>query len=145
MCAEWDGSASVRGHRTMNLSVPVVGVGLWVPWEPLWGHVLNICRPYFPRDEWRFEFPPNRHGSASVRGHRTMNLPVPVVSAGLWVPWELLWGHVLNICRPYFPRDEWRFKFPPNHHLIPSFKTVIPRVSFWFFLVSYQKSRNLFP
>jgi hypothetical protein len=50
----------VRGHRTMNLSVPVVGVGLWVLWEPLWGHVLNICRPYFPRDEWRFEFPPNR-------------------------------------------------------------------------------------
>ena len=28
MCAEWDGSASVRGHRTMNLPVPVVGAGL---------------------------------------------------------------------------------------------------------------------
>jgi len=82
-------------------------------------------------------------GSASVRGHQTMNLLVSVVGAGLWAPWEPLWGHVLNICRPYFPQDEWRFEFLPNRHLIPSFKTVIPHMSFWFLWVSYQKSRNL--
>jgi hypothetical protein len=32
MCAEWDRVAGVRGHRTMNLPVPVVGAELWVPW-----------------------------------------------------------------------------------------------------------------
>jgi len=73
-------------------------------------------------------------GSASVCGHRTMNLPIPVVGAELWAPWEPLLGHVLNICCPYFPRDEWRFEFPPNRHLIPSFKIVIPRMFFLFFL-----------
>jgi hypothetical protein len=28
MCTERDGAADVRGHRTMNLPVPVVGAGL---------------------------------------------------------------------------------------------------------------------
>ena len=71
-------------------------------------------------------------GAAGVRGHQTMNLPIPVVGARLWALWEPLWGHVLNICRPYFSRDEQRFEFPPNRHLIQSFKTIIPRMSFWF-------------
>jgi len=75
-----------------------------------------------------------RDGAAGVRGHRTMNLLVPVVGAELWAPWEPLWGHVLNICRPYISRDEWRFEFLLNRHLIPSFKTVIPYMSFWFVL-----------
>jgi len=61
MCIERNGVAGVRGHRTMNLSVSVVGTGLWASYEPLRRHVLNILHPYIPRDEWRFEFPPNRH------------------------------------------------------------------------------------
>jgi hypothetical protein len=61
MCTERNGAASVRGHRTMNLSVLVVGTGLWASCEPLRHHVLNILCPYIPRDEWRFKFPPNRH------------------------------------------------------------------------------------
>ena len=86
-----------------------------------------------------------RNGVAGVRGHRTMNLPVKVIGAGLWALWELLRRHVLNICRPYISRDEWRFEFPPNRHLIPSFKIIISRISFCFFYMSYQKSRNLLP
>jgi len=74
-----------------------------------------------------------RDGAAGVHGHRTMIFPVPIVGAGLWAPWEPLWGHVLNICCPYISRDEWRFEFSPNRHLIPSFKIVIPRMSFWCF------------
>jgi len=61
MCIEWDRVAGVRGHRTMNLSVPVVGTRLWVSCKPLKCHVLNILRSYIPQDEWRFEFLPNRH------------------------------------------------------------------------------------
>jgi hypothetical protein len=61
MCTERNVAAGVCGHRTMNLSVPVVGIGLWASCEPLKCHMLNILRPYIPRDEWQFEFPPNRH------------------------------------------------------------------------------------
>jgi hypothetical protein len=73
-------------------------------------------------------------GGTGVRGHRTINLPVLVVGTVLWALWESLKHHMLNICRPYIPRDESRFEFPPNRHLIPSFKTVISCISFWFFL-----------
>jgi hypothetical protein len=46
---------------------------------------------------------------------------VSIVGTRLWVLCEPLRRHVLNILRPYIPRDEWRFEFPPNRHLIPSF------------------------
>jgi hypothetical protein len=61
MCIERDRAADVRSQRTMNLSVLVVCTELWASCEPLRRHVQNILRPYIPRDEWQFEFPPNRH------------------------------------------------------------------------------------
>jgi len=61
MCTKWNGAASVYGHQTMNLPVPVVGTKLWASCKPLRRHVLNILRPYIPWDEWRFELPPNHH------------------------------------------------------------------------------------
>jgi hypothetical protein len=61
MCSKWNGVAGVRGHRTMNLPVSVVGTGLWASCEPLRRHVLNILWPYIPQDVWQFEIPPNRH------------------------------------------------------------------------------------
>jgi hypothetical protein len=60
-------------------------------------------------------------GAAGVRGHQTMNLPVPVVGTGLWASCEPLRRHVLNKLRTYIPRDEWQSKFSPNRHLIPAF------------------------
>jgi len=48
MCIKRNEVASVRGHRTINLSVPVVGIGLWASCEPLRRHMLNILRPYIP-------------------------------------------------------------------------------------------------
>jgi predicted metal-dependent hydrolase len=62
-----------------------------------------------------------RDGVAGVRGHRTMNLSVLIVSTGLWVSCEPLKHHVLNILHSYIPQDEWRFEFLPNRHLIPAF------------------------
>jgi hypothetical protein len=61
MCTKRNGAAGVRGHQIMNLSVPVVGTGLWASCEPLKRHVLNILHPYIPQNEWQFEFSPNRH------------------------------------------------------------------------------------
>jgi len=61
MCSKWNGVAGVRGNRTMNFLVLVIGTGLWVSCEPFKHHVLNILRPYILQDVWRFEIPPNRH------------------------------------------------------------------------------------
>jgi hypothetical protein len=61
MCSKRNGATGVRGHRTMNLPVTVVGTELWALCESHRHHVLNILRPYNPQDVWLFKIPPNRH------------------------------------------------------------------------------------
>jgi hypothetical protein len=61
MCSERNGAAGVCGHRTMNLAIPVVGIGLWESCEPLKHHMLDILRLYILQDVWQPEIPPNHH------------------------------------------------------------------------------------
>jgi len=75
-----------------------------------------------------------QNGADGVHGHRIMNLPVLVVGTGLWASCEPLRPHMLNILRPYIPRDVWRFEIPLNRHVIPTLDTVISRVFFDFFV-----------
>jgi len=59
MCS--DRAASMRGDRTMNLSISAVGTELWASRELLRRHVLDILRPYILWDVKRPEIPPNHH------------------------------------------------------------------------------------
>jgi len=83
--------------------------------------------------------------AADMRGHRTMNLPIPIVGTRLWASCEPLKYHMLDILRPYILQDVWRLEIPLNHHVIPALQTIIFGIFFGFFCASYQKSRNLLP
>jgi len=61
MCSKRNRAASVRCHPVMNWPIPVASTGLWASCEPLRHHVLKIVWPYFFRDVYRFEIPPNRN------------------------------------------------------------------------------------
>jgi len=59
MCS--DGVASMRGDRTVNLSISAIGTRLWALCELLRRHVLDILRSYILWDVYQPEIPPNHH------------------------------------------------------------------------------------
>jgi len=80
------------------------------------------------------------NGVVDVRGHRTMNLLVPVVSTELWASCEQLRHHMLDILLPYILRDVWQSEIPPNYHVIPALEIVISSVFFFAFSALHIKN-----
>ena len=85
-----------------------------------------------------------RNGAASMRCHRAMNWPIPVVSTGLWASCEPLKRHVLKIVQLYIFQDVYRFEIPSNRHVIPSLETPISHGFFAFFVIHTKNHATYF-